>query len=155
MAGYKWNANGIVLHGRLNYRAISTLCIDWMHIWCVDGIFAREVHALLDAIKADPRQPAMMTVFDLSAYVSRWVWPRQLKSAAKVLETGDFQASASQTLSVAPVLAHYVREVIQMQGRCVATVESFQLCCTVLELLVGLRAAIAQALSWTRPCART
>ena len=137
MAGYKWNANSIVLHERLNYRAISTLCFDWMHIWCVDGVFAREVHALLEAIKADPRQPAMTTVFDLSAYVSRWVWPRQFKSAAKVFETGDFQANASQTLSVAPVLAHYVREVIQMHGRCVAAVESFLLCCTVLDLLVG------------------
>ena len=135
MAGYKWNANSIVLHARLNYRAISTLCFDWMHIWCVDGVFARELHALLETIKADP--PAMTTVFDLSAYMSRWVWPRQLKSAAKVFETGDFQANASQTLSAAPVLAHYVREVIQRQGRCVAAVASFLLCCNVLELLVG------------------
>ena len=35
MAGYKWNANSIVLHARLNYRDISTLCFDWMHVWCV------------------------------------------------------------------------------------------------------------------------
>ena len=45
--------------------------------------------------------------------MSRWVWPRQHKSAAFVFETGDFQATASQTLSSAPVLAHYMREVIQ------------------------------------------
>ena len=82
-------------------------------------------------------KPPIVKRKDLHAYLSRWQWPNQFASGAKVCETGGFQATASQTMSSAPVFAFFFREVILPQGRHTDAVRSFLLCCTVLELLVG------------------
>ena len=110
--GYKYSPEHIVLDSRLRYKAISSLFFDTMHVWCIDGIFERELRATMQAIQADStgREP-MLSWSDMDAYLQRWSWPKQFASGANVCETKTYQATASETLSACPVLAHMFRQV--------------------------------------------
>jgi hypothetical protein len=88
-----------------------------MHVWCIDGIFERELRATMQAIQADStgREP-MLSWSDMDAYLQRWSWPKQFASGANVCETKTYQATASETLSVCPVLAHMFRQVFFLRS---------------------------------------
>ena len=89
-------------------------------------------------IECDPRRHTCLIrrEDDLHQYVSKWVWPAMHESAAKVFETGSFQAKASQTLSVAPVLAKYMKDVVP-PGAMPEPVSSFILCCKALDMVIA------------------
>ena len=133
-AGWNYSPKNIILNESLNYKVMSLLCFDWMHVWCVSGVFDREV----DAVLKQPR-PVLFSCADLHRYVSEWSFPHKFVDASRVFETGDFQASASQELSVAPILAKYIRDVIASQANDVMPdqIQSFLLCCDALEMVVG------------------
>ena len=77
-------------------------------MWFVDGVFDRELHAVTATINVD--KLPIVKWKDLHAYLSRWQWPNQFAGGAKVFETGGFQATASQTMTSAPVLAFCFRK---------------------------------------------
>ena len=139
MCGYNYNPKHIVLNDRLNYKAITTLFFDWMHIWCIDGVFLRQFEAFMDAIKIEgtPGKNPILTFAAGDRYLQYWTWPQQHASGKTVFETGSLQATASQTLSVAPVIGHLAREVLLKTGRCTGAVQSMISCCVVLEMLSG------------------
>ena len=130
MHGWNFNPNSIVMHPRLKYPVISNICFDWMHVWCVDGVFAREMKALL-ACKRTP-----FDADDLHAYVSRWSWPRRSRGAGNTFETGEFAGHASDVLSVAPLLAKYVSEVVP-EDVIPRQRHSFLLCCKALDMVAA------------------
>jgi len=137
LLGWNYSQYNVILSERLNYKAMSTLCFDWMHIWCVDGIFGREVRALVDATSKD--KSLKIGYAALHNYTTTWKWPRQHAGAERIFEQGKFSATASQSLACAPVLAKYAREVIAplAHEHVSIVVRSFILCCDALELLVG------------------
>jgi hypothetical protein len=135
--GWTYNPMSIVLHSFLQYRAVSTLCFDSMHVWCVDGCFARELRLLMLTIAREAPRNRKVRYEDLDAWMRRWHWPGLTRSATKVFETGGFQASASETLSAAPVLKKYFRDIVLPMG--IAALEgpihSFLLACDVVEII--------------------
>ena len=108
---------------------------DWMHIFCVYGIFNRQLDATLTAIKNDLGKNAVVNMEVLHDYMKKWIWPKQQGSGANVFETGGFQANASATLSCCPVLAHFFREVLLSAGLSKDAVLTFLMCANVIELL--------------------
>ena len=138
IAGWNYNAHHIMLHPTLDFKFAIAVYYDWMHIWCVDGVFSRELTALLS------HRPSAFTCRDLHNYLMRWVWPRGQASGARVFECGRYSGTASETLSSAPVLAKFVRDVVmplkipELQ----ASLHSFLCCCKTLALLnAGRRGA--------------
>ena len=129
--GWNFHTQGLIMNAQLAYKPISTLSFDWMHIWAVDGLVNREVHALQEV------KPTGFTGPLLNAYLARWSWPKAVASGKTVFETGKFSATASQTLSCMPVLSRYVREVVQPSGELRDQVSSFLLCADTLEMLNG------------------
>ena len=138
VTGYKWSAHHIALNAALNFKSISALCFDAMHVFCVDGVFHREVRALLDSISE-------MSTPLLHAYVQRWRLPAQFKSGSNVFETGSFQASASEVVTVSAILMHYFKNVAQGAfPDHPKPISSFLLCCEVLEAIqLGIRGSPA------------
>ena len=137
-AGYKFLPNTLILNERVAYKAATTTFMEWMHTLCQDGVFQRDLNALLHVVhEAKARgAEAVVTPTILHDYMLRWTLPKQLASAADVFETGGFQASSSATLSAAPVLAHFFRHVFPT-GLHSAAVASFLQCCQVLEMVAA------------------
>jgi len=105
---------------------------DWMHTYF--GIFSNEVKQLMAALKAHrPRSPPV-TASQLDTYLQAWQWPRQFPHARNVFSTGEFSSTASEMLSVAPVLANFFRD-FRSEGICVDEIDSFLACCDVIERL--------------------
>ncbi len=138
LAGWNYHKHNIILNEQLKYKAISTLHFDYMHVWLVDGVFQREINALLSAIRyASPRAP-LTTPAEIHAYMMRWSWPKQHnKGSNLIFETGALQATASQLLGSVTILRKYVLEVVSFGDGLKAEVASFLACCDVVELLHG------------------
>ena len=130
ITGYNYSPAHVALDPHLRYKCISTLYFDWMHCYCVDGIFPRELNATMDAIKP------LISHAGIHDYLQQWQWPKQFPSAKLVFETGAFQASASQILSFVPVWLHLVREVLLPSGRGGAALSSMHACCMVMLMLM-------------------
>ena len=47
MRGWTYKPYSILFDDDLQYKAIGTLNYDWMHVWCVDGCFCRELKQLM------------------------------------------------------------------------------------------------------------
>ena len=136
--GWTHNPWNILADASLKYKAASTMIFDWMHVWCIDGVFARSFNSLMDEIhkkKLNKKREDLPTFADVHNYLQLWQWPKQFASARRICETGSFSATASETLSAAPVLAKYFLDVVRPMGGCNAAIDSFALACEVIPLL--------------------
>ena len=73
----------------------------------------------------------------LHDWMQRWHWPNQVAGAATVFETGSFQASACETLSAAPVLKKYFRDIALPMAteQLEAPMTNSILACDVVEII--------------------
>ena len=114
--GWHYHPLNIALDEELGYKAISTLYYDWMHVFMVDGTYGREVNALLEAFREKRNAQTMVSFNDLDEYLRMWTWPLQLPGAKNACGTGTWAATASESLSAAPVLARFFRDVVPAEG---------------------------------------
>ena len=138
LRGWTYNPHSILVDADLQYKAISTLNYDWMHVWCVDGCFARELRQLMDCIHQANVRNTFVRYADLHDYMQPWRWPNNTPGAKNVFETGGFQASASECLSCAQVLRKYFCDVVAPApggAKFADAVRSFALACDVLDIL--------------------
>ena len=134
--GYSHNPWNIIADAKLEYRAASTILFDWMHVWCVDGVWQRSLSSLMDSIKEKSkrgRRPDLPTSIDINSYLQVWSWPGQVHPARRVCEGESFSGTASETLSAIPVLSKFFRDVVMPMGGCDAEIQSFFLACDVVE----------------------
>ena len=108
---------------------ISVLSFDWMHIYLINGIYAVEVDHLFDALAKERHG-----FKEFSRYCSAWRWP---KAYAKARDIGDSigRLTASEQLSMNPVLRRYLVEVVVPDTREPAKVRSALLLCDVIEII--------------------
>jgi hypothetical protein len=128
--GWTYNANGVLNDSALAYKSMSTLMYDWMHVWVVGGVFERTLDSLLARCAREGIKPAM-----IHEYLQPWQWPSQLCHGRAVFETGKFGASASEQLTVYPLLAKYFKNVKRVAPCLAKEVDVFIKACAVLDIL--------------------
>ena len=92
------------------------LVFDYMHIYFVSGVFNVHVGQMMWAL-----HPHGITYDMLDKYLALWTWPKHVstgtgsdaccsKRSRGSWESGVFKVTASEGLSLAPVLAHFLRQ---------------------------------------------
>lgn len=111
--GWNWDPAS-VLGNRRWLTALdppSRCCFDWMHVFFVGGVFCVHMGLLMWRLK-----PHKITYATLHAYLQPWRWPLAVgskkgcdvfapKRAKASWDTGGLKATASECLSLFPVLA--------------------------------------------------
>ena len=109
---------------------VKVVLYDWMHIFFVNGVFNAHVGLFMAAMK-----PHAVTYSLLEKYIDEWTWPKQFNGAHGVLDekrahsswvAETLKATASESLSLMPVLAGFVEAVcrkssvneVLMHSRC-------------------------------------
>ena len=124
-------------------------CFDWAHCFLIHGIFNRQMYELLKAIAP------LTTSTEIEGYMQLWRWPKRLEGKAvsgkqafseKRLKNSNnaktFNASASEGLSIYPVMAHYLRRHClpafnrSGEAQAIQHCEAFFALCHVLDLLM-------------------
>ena len=105
--GYNYCPDGFLRSDSLTLRPVSTLVWDWMHCFCVSGLWNVEAGLLVAKLSS-----IGISQGDLDAELHRFQWPHNLTSRGvtgmKIFsredQSGDIKCSASECLSVYSVL---------------------------------------------------
>ena len=150
-AGFNYNEHALLNHADLkeHVRPVEQYVHDGMHCLLSNGVFHVVVWRLLDDVSE--AVAGTMSIWDnLDGYLQIWHWPKR-NAAESVRETfcarrvraykaaETFKCSASDCLSLFPVLAFYFQTVILRSGTCPAQCNAFLLLCDILEALAAIR----------------
>ena len=136
--GYSHHEENILLDEELNIGFASIAHLDWFHTWLQTGIFNYELAALMLFLAADPS--CKITYEDIGAFVENYETAKALPKVSHLFhancvskESVHFKCSASEALTLYPILALYFAEVVTA---CEPQRRSFLALCDVLDLLV-------------------
>ncbi len=134
--GFNANKESFIVDRPLHVKLISIMQFDWMHTYFVNGIFNWEFNQLMKDLN-----PFGKGHDYFHAYLQRWQWPKGYASGKYVCKKSsvmpgkrDAHASASDFLSVSPVLEKYVNDVCKDCGIDVNIIE----CMLALFVVVAL-----------------
>ena len=134
--GFNYSPHWMLLDPDLAVNLAECWMWDWFHCYLADGIFNVECDATLHELGAHD-----LGVATLDPYLSMWTWPRAYASAKKVCRHLDgtlrskISGSASEMLSLRPVLEKYFVDIVQPAAVCRRAVQSMLLLLNVLSLL--------------------
>lgn len=144
--GFRHAPDSILLDPELAdvVKPASQFCHDWMHALMVHGVLNTVLFLFLEAlIKADVRD-----IWDrLQGYVELWVWPRRVANSSiqdlfgkkrqqASRKAKHFKCTASEALSIYPVIACFVQAVLLPAGRALAACNAMLALADVLDLLI-------------------
>ena len=137
---------------RAHFRPIDSVCFDWMHCMVQNGVANVELHLLLKAC----REVGMTNVWSLLQKFVSADWKSCSYSRSKIKGCKDifspsreraskdsFKAGASEFISVYPFVRRFVEQFLASEPRLTQQVQSFLLCCRVLDLLLFLKAGFS------------
>ena len=127
LLGFNYTPTGALADEELDINLPAVFQWDWMHCYMVGGVFVKETESLLQRL-----HPHGMGVSALHAYVQHWQWPLGYGHAKKTCHN-KLNGSASELMSLAPILGRFVMEAVP-DGVCPLEVES----CLALVRVVGL-----------------
>lgn len=117
--GWSWEPAGILQNARWSQLASppAVVAFDWMHIYFVNGVFNSHCGLLLKAF----RQHGVKSDL-LCSYMDQWHWPKAVGSSTGAdmfstkrvrshYENASLRATASECLSIWPILAHFCESV--------------------------------------------
>ena len=106
LVGFNHNPDGLLGSELLYIPVVSTLMYDWMHLYCVSGIWNVETGLLVERLASSG-----ISQKDLHLELQAFVWPSWISSKSMTgknifakKQTGDISCSASEALSVFQVL---------------------------------------------------
>lgn len=119
---------------------------DWMHAIFVHGVFNTVMYLFLEGIIADGGKNVYDIVYD---YLALWRWPRRIassnlkdvfgkKRAFNSRRAQSIKCTASEGLSLYPVLAYFVQAVLQPSGRCPDMCKAYLLLADVIDMLTAV-----------------
>ena len=124
----------------------KSIMFDWMHVYMVSGLLPQEFGKCMRELRRDGA-PTGYT--DVLAFLDKWIWPRSIqmnlrkifhvKANKSNLEASFFSCSASELLTIAPVLNLFFATIVAAQGYCTACVTSLCACLDVVELLQAMK----------------
>jgi len=112
--GYHYNPLSILNDGELMYKPIKTLMFDWPHVYIIGGIFQYDMEQFMIKARAETpsNQQAIINYNTLGEHLANWVWPSRWSSCKDVFSKGKLDATASEILSVMPVVRHFFDEIV-------------------------------------------
>jgi hypothetical protein len=117
---------------REEFKPISSIVFDPQHVYLCGGVFDGECQAFFEHLEED-NSGLGFAAFD--AYATEWVWPKGYANGKSCAKKGRWNGTASEYLSVAPVLAKWVNDVVKQAGVCPAECDSMLELCKTVELL--------------------
>ena len=135
--GFKWNPHSWLQDPGLDVLAMQVLVFDWMHCWCEKGVWELEFGACMDLLSAHGYGTRL-----LHTYLQYFKWPLAYASGRDVCK-GSVQerkipkdvrpaGSASEMLSVGPVVRKWLEDVVKPTGVCVPP-KRHPYCCVSLS----------------------
>ena len=144
--GFTFNSHALLFDNEMNdiVKPISQFLHDWMHMILVKGVFQTILHLLMSTLK-DHKVDAY-TMF--SQCVELWHLPSAKSDNLKVLfskkrkdsnnEANTFKCTASEGLSMYPILAYFVQHVLMVSGLCQPECKAFLLLADVMDMLASV-----------------
>lgn len=139
-AGFNHHDQGLSLHTHVNVA--SQTMFDWSHTYLVGGLLDEEVGACMKAL-IKLKSPTSYKV--VGEFVAKFTWPSRIAPNHNKLfdvaagrshyNAGAFNSTASEMLSLTPVLALYFSAVALPQGFGSPYVTSIIACIDCVELL--------------------
>ena len=124
-----------MLYDHLNMPFVDLLVYDWMHIYFVDGIYCKELAALLELL-----EPHGFGAAALHGYMQMWVWPECTHHSKDLCKTRGNKhtpnGSASEYLSTAQILRKWLIDVVAPCGLHPAAVRSMIALLDVVDVLM-------------------
>jgi hypothetical protein len=113
--GFNHNPHGLLRSAELDIKAVSILMFDWMHSFCVAGLWNVEAGLLVAKL-----QEIGITQADLHEELQKFIWPQAIRSRgvtgqkifAKGDQNEDIKCSASECLSVYSVFRFFLLEAL-------------------------------------------
>lgn len=147
---YGWGRNpySLILHPRISLNVASTVMWDFMHCYCCDGLADTELGLYMKHMHTNKTRTSYR---ELEQYVDGWVIPKSLPKVKQLfseqparnnLRKESFTASASEFLTLLPILLRYLFAVCLERGECMPQVESMIAVLLVVELLLAVRTGV-------------
>ena len=138
--GFRHHEDNVVLDDQLNVNARSVLHIDWFHTYMQTGIFNYELAAIIKFL--DKNKPHRISIDMMRDFVDRYTPPRHFGVVSHLINPNciskggvHFKCSASEGLTLYPILALFFNEVVLPLEICVPQVTSFLALCDTIDLL--------------------
>ena len=128
--GFTHSANNVFLDRNLLLGMVSIFSYDWPHCYLQGGVFNVEAAALLALLL-----PHSLGAPTLHVYLQKWRWPQAYAGASQICKNGVLNGSISECLSVTPVFAKYITDVVLRKGVHVEACRCMLLLIDVLALL--------------------
>lgn len=137
--GFNYNANNFLLDDDLDIDIIDVLRWDWPHIYFIKGAFHLEINALLYALT-----PHRLGHEALRLYLQRWEWPGGYADPKGLIQVGKYlNGTASEQVSVCPVLRKFLLDVVVKRNVCQENVSSALALIKVIGLLQNTSSGFA------------
>lgn len=165
--GFRHQPYGLLLDPELSniVKPASQFCHDWMHALFVSGVFNTIAFLLLESFVG----AGMRDIWGMmEEYIALWRWPKRVhdsklpsvfskKRVVANRKANHLKCSASDGLSLIPVMAFFARSVLRPSGKCPLAIDAFLALASLVETLVAipfeqispdtLRSAVADLLS--------
>ena len=126
---------------------------DWMHLYLEGGLLDLELGLVIKHLHQSTQRRGVTTVSycTLGEYVGRWKWPKVAPHVEQLfdetannknLKNEAFSSSASELLTLAPVLASFFSAIVAPMGICSAAVACIIALLNVVELLATVKRGI-------------
>ncbi len=140
LLGFTYIPETLVSDPHLDIDIPGTLQWDWMHCYLVNGLFQREVSEFASRLKGHS-----LGADRIHDYLQSWNWPRGYVDAKSCFAKHKLTGSASQCISLAPVLERYLIEEVEPSGLLPVETASCRALCQVLQMLMVVNSGIYTA----------
>ena len=145
--GFVWHPilNETILNNRFNLQVASMLMFDGAHIYVHDGLADNELGAFMKVFHSNQSATCYN---ELGAYVSSFTLPKSAPSLKHLFTTSanknnaknkHFSCTGSECLTLAPILARYIRHVVIPRGEFLDHCASMLAVLDVLEVLQAVK----------------
>lgn len=143
VCGYAWTPYSIIVNEQFRLKVASAVMYDWAHCYVCDGLVDAEFGTLMHILRQ-----TRCTYAELGKYVGMWTFPKSLPVLSRLfgateirnaLRKASFTCTASEMLTLAPVLARYMSHVCSPRGEHLEHIESLRAGLHVLEILQDVK----------------
>ena len=137
--GYVHTPRGLLLDADLDVPPKTCIHFDWYHIFCINGIFQKEMQGLLVFLRT-----AKFAIPQFTHFISKFEWPRLVQHPREMFDGWDenkdhLKCDGHTCTASYEALAVFLETVVVPMGICRPQCHSFLKLCAVLDLLVTVR----------------
>ena len=146
--GFNYNPYSLIVNEAPRWKPASSLMWDWGHCTICDGIADVEFGMFMKQMHTNK---TATTYAELQTYVEGWSLPKSLPKLTQLfdetparnnLRKENFTSSASEFLTLVPILVRYLSVICLARGDCMPFVLSMLACLEVMELLQAIKRGV-------------